>query len=40
LVDNMSVSTFCHPIKVDLKSYSVLFQESPNLVPLPTDLEG
>jgi hypothetical protein len=40
LVDNTSVSTSYRLIKVDLKSYSVLFQESLNPVPLPTDLEG
>jgi hypothetical protein len=40
LVNNTSISTSCRLIKVDLKSYSVLFQESLNPVPLSTNLEG
>jgi hypothetical protein len=40
LASNISVSTSCRPIKVDLKSYSVPFQEPLNPVLLSTDLEG
>jgi hypothetical protein len=40
LVNNTSISTSYYPIKVDLKSYSMLFQESLNPAPLPTNLEG
>jgi hypothetical protein len=39
LVDNTFISMSYRLIKVDLKSYSMLFQESLNPVPLPTDLE-
>jgi hypothetical protein len=40
LASNISVSTSYYPIKVDLKSYSMPFQEPPNPVLLPTDLKG
>jgi hypothetical protein len=40
LADNMSVSMSYRPNEVDLKSSFVQSQELPNLVLLPTYLEG
>jgi hypothetical protein len=40
LASNISISTFYYLIKVNLKSYSMPFQEPLNLVLLPTNLEG